>query len=398
MIPFWKKYRNLVLIGGASFFVLGLFWIMSQATPAPNTKKAPLKLDTAEDLIDPREMWTHKIETVQSETLKSLSDMQAENQTLKQELQNMMQGIKEAEAGREETALSLIGPQQNYESVETQISEIPLRMQHITLEGGIDDLEAIDTHFKNVDTYIPAGTFVHSVLLTGIVVGTGVTAQSDPQPVIIRFTDAGVIPGGHQKDFKADVKDGVLIGSCQGDISSERAFCRIHTLSLTEENGEIIESPVEGWVIGEDGRPGVRGTIVDRSSEVVRLAMINGILGGISSFFQQQATSSTYPLSPITGPQNALKGEELMKAGAYGGTHSALEKMADFAIKRAEQMQPVIVVSSGRKVDVVFKTGVNLQEASFVKRQTEKEKKSVLYAQAANSGPHQALSAKAPTF
>lgn len=395
MTPFFKQHRKIIMITGASLCALGLFWIISSVTPAQKTKKVASKIETAEDLIDPREVWTHKIETLQEDTLKSLSLMQTENQNLKQELERMMQEVKVSELQRLEEGLNTI---QKKDMDHITIQETIFPMQHISLDGEIDDLESEEAHFKNVDTYIPAGTFVPSVLLTGIVVGTGVTSQADPQPVIIRFTDEGVIPGGSSKDFKAYLKDAVLIGSCQGDISSERAFCRIHTLTLTEENGEIIESPVEGWVIGEDGRPGIRGTIVDRSSEVVRLAMINGILGGISSFFQQQATAGSYPISPITGAQNALKGEEFMKAGAYGGANNALEKMADFAIKRAEQMQPVIVVSSGRAVDVVFKAGVNMKDSTFVKRQTEQKNKSFIQRQASNIAQQQSLSARVPTF
>lgn len=44
------------------------------------------------------------------------------------------------------------------------------------------------------------------------------------------------------------------------------------------------------------------------------------------------------------------------------GTGNALEKLADFAIKRAESMSPVIVVASGRVIDVVFRKGFNLRE------------------------------------
>ncbi|KJV76204.1 bacterial conjugation TrbI-like family protein [Rickettsia hoogstraalii str. RCCE3] len=83
--------------------------------------------------------------------------------------------------------------------------------------------------------------------------------------------------------------------------------------------------------------------------------MLNGVLGGIAQFFQNQATNSIFPVSPITGQQNALKAQDSLKAGVYAGTGNALEKLADFAIKRAESMSPVIVVASGRVIDVYLK-------------------------------------------
>lgn len=114
------------------------------------------------------------------------------------------------------------------------------------------------------------------------------------------------------------------------------AKCRLETVSLLNSNGEIIEKPVEGWLIGEDGRPGIKGIVVDRSSDVARMAVLNGVLGGIAQFFQNQASNGIFPVSPITGQQNALKAADSLKAGVYSGTGNALEKLADFAIKRAE--------------------------------------------------------------
>ncbi len=92
------------------------------------------------------------------------------------------------------------------------------------------------------------------------------------------------------------------------------------------------------------------------------MAVLNGVLGGIAQFFQNQATNSIFPVSPITGQQNALKAQDSLKSGVYAGTGNALEKLDDFAIKRAESMSPVIVVASGRVIDVVFKKGFDLRD------------------------------------
>lgn len=51
----------------------------------------------------------------------------------------------------------------------------------------------------------------------------------------------------------------------------------------------------------------------------------------------------------------------MMKAGAGEGLSSAFGKLADFYIKRAEQMQPVIQVAAGRAVDIVITQGISLQ-------------------------------------
>ena len=399
MINVLKKHRKLILIVVPSLLFVGMSFLVvsSRSSKKEGVPRRPKgKIDSVESLIDPREAWTYKIEKSQEKTRSSLKAVQEENEHLKQTLQNLTSKLDAVAQKSQENFLKARLYQQKDKRGSLNIKTIAQPMRHVTLEEQVEEEEG--AHLKNVDTYIPAGTHVPSVILTGVVVGTGVTSQSEPQPIIIRFTNKGIIPGGSSKRFRAGVKDAVLIGSCKGDISSERAFCRINKFTLTEENGEIIEKDVEGWVIGEDGRPGMRGLVVDRSSEVVRLAMLNGVLGGISSFFQQQATSSVYPVSPITGQQNALKGKDLMKAGGYGGVNSALDKMADFAIKRAEQMQPVIVINSGRKVDVVFKKGVDLKDSTLVKRRTQVENRFHIQEKARSIVRKRALMVDSPTL
>ena len=213
---------------------------------------------------------------------------------------------------------------------------------------------------KNVDTYIPAGTHARGVLISGLTAYTGTSSVSDPEPIKIRLIDYGVIAKG----FRGDIKDAVLLGACYGELSSERARCRLHTLTLEEDNGEIIETPVEGWVMGEDGRSGIRGEVIDRAGEVARSALLSGILGGIGSFFQQQ---SQRPMS-LLGQTSPLKGRALMEGAGASGASNAFEKLADYTIKRAEKMEPVIVVDAGRRIDVLFKKGFDL--SGTMKRQT----------------------------
>jgi conjugal transfer pilus assembly protein TraB len=127
-----------------------------------------------------------------------------------------------------------------------------------------------------------------------------------------------------------------------------------------EEDGVTVEKKVEGWLIGEDGRPGLRGEVVDRSGEAVRDTMIAGMLSGLSGFLKTEASSSVYPVSPF-GQTNALRGKQALGSAASAGAGNALDKLAEFSIKRAEQMQPVILIASGRVVDVVFKSGVDIR-------------------------------------
>lgn len=213
--------------------------------------------------------------------------------------------------------------------------------------------------YKNASMYIPAGTHSKAVIMSGVAASTSSAAQGNPQPMLMRLVDEGNLPRG----FKSRVKDAVLTGACYGDISSERVLCRLEMMSWVEKDGSVAEKKVEGWVYGEDGRAGLRGEVVDRAGEVVRESFGAGILSAISNFIKFEATSSVYPASPF-GVTNALSGKDVAQGAVASGAGNAFDKLADFSIKRAEQMQPVIMVSAGRVVDVVFKAGFDLSTES----------------------------------
>ncbi len=223
------------------------------------------------------------------------------------------------------------------------------KILHLSSNGG-----AALHHAKS---FVVAGSYAKAVLTSGVVVSTATSTQGNPQPILMRLADGGTMPRG----WKSHLKDAVIIGSCYGDLSSERALCRMHKLSLVEKDGRTVEREVEGWIVGEDGAPGLRGKVVDKAGAVAREAFLTGILSGMSNFLKFEAQSSVYPVTPF-GQTHALKPQDALKGGMGQGASSALDKLAEFSIKRAESMQPVIVVNPGRVVDVVFKTGFDLKD------------------------------------
>ncbi|WP_371253555.1 TraB/VirB10 family protein [Orientia tsutsugamushi] len=215
---------------------------------------------------------------------------------------------------------------------------------------------------KNVENYVTSGSSARAVLLTGVVVGTGTNSSSSPEPIVLQLLDTAILYDKYKTD---QIKKAILIGSCNGEMSSERAKCRIETLSVVNNQGDIIEKKVEGWLIGEDGRSGIKGIVVDKSSKVVRMAALNGVFSSIAKFLQTKAIKPdmTPTLNLVAGgQQQEFQIGDALQSGAYSGASNAFDKLADFAIKRADSMSPVIVVASGRVIDVVFKKGFDLCE------------------------------------
>ena len=214
-----------------------------------------------------------------------------------------------------------------------------------------------------VENTIPANAYATAVILGGVDASTSVHASGNPRPVLLRILDKGNLP----RHFKSDLKNCRVSASAYGDISSERVYMRLEKLTCMERlTGETIQTQVAGYVLGEDGRAGVRGVVADRAGEMMRQTLLGGFLSGMSQFFGAQQQSSVFPVSPF-GQTKALSTKKMVTSSFAQGTSNALEKYADFFIKRAEQLQPVLQVAAGRKVDIVFTEGTRLGETSVRK-------------------------------
>ena len=351
--------------------MLLIIWGVSFLTESPRPKQssaseAPPKMVSVSSQIDPRDTWTRDVqETVRAFQEEITKMMKEEREATKQEIASirtearalMEEALKAEQSSTQEESASTV------RVIDSDLLSLPETSPSPTLGYLRNDSLSSSKKHKNPARYVASGAFARAVLLTGVVAETGTESQSAPQPILLRLVDSGIFSKGHKT--KA-IKDAIIIGSCYGVLSSERALCRLESVSLTDEKDAVIERSLEGWVIGEDGRPGLKGDVVDKASDVARMAILNGILGGIAGFFQNQAQASTFPVSPISGAAHALKGKDALKAGASSGVGSALTKLADYAIKRAEQMNPVILIGAGRQVDVVFRRGFHIEDESPV--------------------------------
>lgn len=203
--------------------------------------------------------------------------------------------------------------------------------------------------------YIPATSYVSGNLLGGIAVSTSVNSASEPIPVIIKLTSRGNLP----KDFAVDIKQCRLLASAYGDISSERAVIRAEELVCEDKAaGLITTTRVSGVIYGDDGANGIRGSVVSMSDKHLKNAVIGGILSGFSNTAKGQGGVEITALGGVSTKKKNVRdtaGEALLN-----GTSSAAEKLADYHIKLAENISPVILVPGGTKVDVVFTKSVEI--------------------------------------
>ena len=132
--------------------------------------------------------------------------------------------------------------------------------------------------------FMPAGSIISGVLITGMDAPTANQSKKDPFPVLLRIKDETLLPNR----MKMDIKECFLIASGYGDMSSERAYIRAETVSCVKEDGGVIETGVNAYSVGEDGKNGVRGRLVSKTGSLVAKSLMAGFLGGVADVMKPQ--------------------------------------------------------------------------------------------------------------
>ena len=212
---------------------------------------------------------------------------------------------------------------------------------------------------QTIDTYLPV-SFTRGVLLGGLDAPTGGQSQTNPHPILIRLSDNSVLPNR----FRAEYRECFVIAAGYGDISSERAYLRTESLSCVRADGTALEVRIQGSVYGEDGKVGMRGRLVTKQGQMLANALMAGVVSGIG---QGISTANTTYSTSALGQVATTGGSDALRAGLGSGVGKALDRLAQYYIKLAEQTFPVIEVDAGREIDVVITKGVRIEGVDTAK-------------------------------
>lgn len=219
--------------------------------------------------------------------------------------------------------------------------------------------------------FLPAGSFADATLISGVEAFTGGTAQSQPQPLVIRLDSNAVLPNA----ANYQIKGCHVLASVWGDNSSERVFGRLATLTCVDMHDQMVLSEeVEGTLVDSDGKNGIRGQLVDRQGAKLARSLLAGFAQGVSTAFGAAQSTIT---SGALGTTSMLTGDSF-KAAGYGGANTAAQQLAQFYMKQAEATMPVIAVDAGRRISVLFTKSKSLKfESTAPYRRSQKDKLSV---------------------
>ena len=133
---------------------------------------------------------------------------------------------------------------------------------------------------------------------------------------------------------------------------------RLTNISCVRRDRAVIDVPIAGYAVGEDGRAGMRGRLVSKQGQVLAKAVMAGFAEGLSSAFGGQNQNLFSPAG-----QDINYGS-LPEAGAIGGASSALDRVAAYYLSLADQMHPTVEIDSGRRVTLVLLKGRQLATLS----------------------------------
>ena len=232
-----------------------------------------------------------------------------------------------------------------------------LSIRHVRDAGaGSEPTAAEQADAAIPEVRIPAGSILQGVFLSGMDAPTGRAARQDPYPALLRLKHNAILPNR----FRADIRECFLLVGGYGDLGSERVYLRAESINCVRRDGRTIEVAIDGYAVGEDGKVGVRGRLVNKQGQVIGRAMQVSFLQGFSRLF------STVPVASVsTGggavPYQQVLSAESMQGAAIAGTGKALDRLAEYYLDLAENIFPVLEVDAGRGVEVILNRGVGLK-------------------------------------
>ncbi len=144
-------------------------------------------------------------------------------------------------------------------------------------------------------------------------------------------------------------------------------------MSCTDsKNDQITTTKIAGVIFGDDGVNGIKGRLVQTSNKQLQHAFIGGLLSGFSNTAKNTSGFAISGVGAVTTKVPPIS--ERLKDNSLAGVGNAGEKIAEYYLRQAERMSPVLQIPAGSRVDVVFIKGVYLG-SSDVRTHLERDRR-----------------------
>ncbi len=199
-------------------------------------------------------------------------------------------------------------------------------------------------------SYLPSGSIIQGVMLTGMDAPTGKGAMKDPVPVLVRIQKEAILPNR----YRADVRECFALVSGQGDLASERAYLRSETISCVRKDGGVIDMQMNAYVVDSDGKAGLRGRLVSKQGSVLSKAILASFADGVSQAFKGRSPQLNFGGTGDVDYGNAAQ------AGITNGVSSSLDRVSKYYLDLADQLFPILEIDAGRPLTLVLVKGLEM--------------------------------------
>lgn len=367
---FVAVFLTLALIAG-----YGVFFIKDKAESKTQkiVEEPVLTLELADKNLDPEKHWRNYFEERQEVYVKDIEKRLQELAKAQEKALNQANIRIEEELASTKEKLSmaqaeLVSASLDLKKAASRGEAYAQEDRYIDSDIGVQDFVQ-DVEFdqpKSAKNYIPEGTYFTGHLLGGIAVSTALnTPDENATPVAIKLIGRFDVRGNETTNLsplnKLQLQNCRIMGSSYGDLSSERAIIRLEKM-VCEQDGVYVTSKIAGQLFGSDGLNGIKGTVVSTSSKHIKNAAIGGLISGISSAAKGQDASTISGSGIISTKRKGAK--TLLGEGAIAGTSNAGEKIAEYYLRQAEAMSPILTVPSGVRVNAQITKGFFVGEVS----------------------------------
>ena len=105
--------------------------------------------------------------------------------------------------------------------------------------------------------------------------------MENPTPTLIRLQKEAILPNR----YRSDIRECFLLVGGRGELASERAKLRGEMLSCVRQDGAVIETKLNSYVAGEDGKEGIKGRLVSKQGQMIARSLVAGFASGMSEAF-----------------------------------------------------------------------------------------------------------------
>jgi conjugal transfer pilus assembly protein TraB len=199
---------------------------------------------------------------------------------------------------------------------------------------------------RTFETFITPGTFCRAVMLIGMDAPTGGQSQGNPVPGELEILEDCQMPNGR----KAPLKGCFVTVNGYGELSSERAYMRTDRLSCIDNDNAAVDIAIRGYVVGEDGKTGLRGPLVSKQGAAIANSINAALAAGIGRAIVAGSVDNV-----VVTPSSEFQ------AGAGASLNRGFDQISQYYLDLADQMYPTVSISSMRVVNISFSRGFQFE-------------------------------------